>query len=347
MLLRTQRVCRVLAVSALLAAPVLGQPPVLAQPKVGLIETYGLRKVPQDKVLKALGATVGGPLPSSKGDAEMRIELLDGIVRASLTAICCDNGKAVLYVGVEERGTTHFEYRDPPEQELKVPDEVEKAWLDFLTAADLAARANNTAEDLTRGYSLMAFDEARKSQLRFLEFAEQHFKALRETARNAADPQQRGIAAYVLGYSKERKQAADDLQFLMRDPDANVRANAMRALMALAVLADHDPDSGLRIAPTWFVEMLNSVEFTDRTRAAVALVNLTEKRNEYTMGHLRERALPALTEMARWHSLNHALPAFIVLGRVAGLPEAEIQDLWTRGDRETLLRKLRDSGKKK
>ncbi|MBI4903194.1 MAG: HEAT repeat domain-containing protein [Acidobacteria bacterium] len=330
-----------------LLVSLLASVPLLAQPKVGLIEIYGLRKVPQDKVLKALGVSVDGPLPASKGDAEERIEAVEGIVRASLSAVCCDKGKVILYVGVEERGTTRFEFHDPPELELKVPEEVEKAWIGFLAAVEAAARNNDTAEDLTRGYSLMANAEARSIQERFLTFADQHYGPLRETARNAADPQQRSIAAYVLGYAKNRKQVADDLQYLMRDPEPAVRGSAMRALMAVAVLAELDPESGVRVPATWFVEMLNSVEFTDRTKAAVALVNLSEKRNGYTLQHLRERAMPALTEMAKWHSLNHALPAFILLGRVAGLPEQEIQDLWTKGDREALLRKLRDAGRKK
>jgi hypothetical protein len=31
------------------------------------------------------------------------------------------------------------------------------------------------------------------------------------------------------------------------------------------------------------------------------------------------------------------LPAFVLLGRVAGMPEPEIQTAWTRGDRETVI----------
>ena len=43
--------------------------------------------------------------------------------------------------------------------------------------------------------------------------------------------------------------------------------------------------------------------------------------------------------MARWHDLKHALPAFILAGRLAGLSEAEIQTAWVNGDREAVLQK--------
>ncbi len=41
--------------------------------------------------------------------------------------------------------------------------------------------------------------------------------------------------------------------------------------------------------------------------------------------------------MARWKTLAHALPAFVLTGRVAGISEQQIQDAWTRGDRESVI----------
>jgi hypothetical protein len=49
--------------------------------------------------------------------------------------------------------------------------------------------------------------------------------------------------------------------------------------------------------------------------------------------------------MARWHTLEHALPAFILAGRVAGFDEKEIKDAWSNGDRESILGEL--TGKKR
>jgi hypothetical protein len=55
------------------------------------------------------------------------------------------------------------------------------------------------------------------------------------------------------------------------------------------------------------------------------------------LDQLNQRALGSLAEMSRWKTLAHALPAFVLLGRVAGLSEQQIQDAWTRGEREAVI----------
>jgi hypothetical protein len=68
-----------------------------------------------------------------------------------------------------------------------------------------------------------------------------------------------------------------------------------------------------------------------------ALQTLTDSRDPLVLDQLRTRALDALIDMARWKTLSHALPAFILLGRVAGMPEPEIQAAWTSGDRDVVI----------
>src|SRR4051812_17063497 len=86
-------------------------------PRIGTIDFYGLHKVKEANVRKALGVSEGGLLPSSKrdgskADVEERIEKISGVVEAHLEATCCDDtGKAILYVGIEEKGAEHFNYR--------------------------------------------------------------------------------------------------------------------------------------------------------------------------------------------------------------------------------------------
>lgn len=310
-------------------------------PRIGSVEIFGLRKVSKEKVLKALGAAEGDRLPRSKGETETRIETIDGVVHANLEAVCCEEGKAVLYVGIEERGAPHFDFHTPPDGDIQLPDEIEKEWYEFVASISVAARRGDVSEDLTRGHSLMADADARRVQERFVKLAAVHHDTLVDVLRRAEDPQQRAMAAFVLGYSNRKKQAADELQRAMRDSDPTVRSNAMRALNAIIVLADRDPEQEIRVGTVWFVEMLNSVHFTDRNRASIALVNLTEKRDAAVLAHLRERSLTALIEMAAWKSLGHALPAFILLGRIADLPEERIQEFWKEGKYAQLLTELK------
>jgi hypothetical protein len=171
----------------------------------------------------------------------------------------------------------------------------------------------------------------------FPALADQYLAQLREVLRNSGDEAQRAMAAYVLVYASRKIDIVNDLQTALKDADAGVRNNAARSLVALSVLAKLDPSSGITISPTWFIEMLNSLSWSDRNRALWALQTLTDSRDPLVLDQLRTRALDALIDMARWKTLSHALPAFILLGRVAGMPEPDIQSAWTRGDRDTVI----------
>jgi hypothetical protein len=117
-------------------------------------------------------------------------------------------------------------------------------------------------------------------------------------------------------------------------------------LKAVAVGGRLHPDQGIEIQPVWYVQLLNSVVWSDRRSASLALVEMTESRNEETIGLMRDRALTSIVEMARWKDLTHALPPFILAGRIAGLSEKEIQDAWVSGDREPVIKKALASEKK-
>ncbi len=307
---------------------------------IGTVQVYGNRKVSEAEIRKVIGAREGGALPRSKGDVEDRLAKLDGVVQASLFAACCDDSKTILYVGIEERGAIHFDFNEEPEnEEVKLPITIGKAYADFLNATAEAARAGDTAEVLGDGHSLMHNAKVRYIQLGFLAMADENKAILRQVLKESADPEQRAIAAYVIGYVKDKASVQDDLQRALRDPDATVRANALRALAAFVVYAQKHPDEGLRVSATWLIEMLNSVVWTDRNNAAVALVTLTEGRDPSLLEQLKTRALQPVVEMARWKYLPHALPGFILAGRIAGVPEAELQSAWNHEDREPVIRK--------
>src|SRR6516164_286507 len=130
--------------------------PAQMSPTIGLIEIYGLRKVPEARVRKALGVLEGGKLPSNKAQIEDRIAEVPGIVAASLTAACCADGKAILYVGIEEKGAHHFEVRTPPEQDIVLPDIVTASYRKFIATVAEAAHKSEPSEDLTQGHSLLS-----------------------------------------------------------------------------------------------------------------------------------------------------------------------------------------------
>ncbi|MEJ5370145.1 MAG: HEAT repeat domain-containing protein [Bryobacteraceae bacterium] len=311
------------------------------QPRIGWVEVFGARRATAERVRRALGVRDGDPLPRSKGEAEERIEALDGVVRAHLEAWCCEQGRAVLYVGVEERGGARFELRPPPQdEEASLPEEVVQAYAEFAEALARATAEGDLEEDLSRGHSLMQNVPCRVAQQRLEALAELHEAEVFRAAVEAADPEVRAVAAYVAGYARNKAAAAERLQLALRDPEPAVRRNAARALKGIAYLSLTNRESGLRVQPTWLVEMLNSPVLSDRLEAVQALAMYVERGDEAAAAQIRERALPALFEMARWRHLAHALPAYLLLGALGGVEAEDLEKAWAAGERERVLGRL-------
>lgn len=314
-------------------------------PRISVIDFYGLDRVRESRLRQALGAREGDPLPASKAEAEDRLERVDGVVQARLEAVCCEDGGAMLFVGIEEKGGPHFEAHAAPSSYLVLPAELVTTYQAFLERYEQSARSGEDRESLARGYALAADPEVRAFQEGFVSLAEKNLAMLERVLRDSTEADQRAMAAYLIGYAPDRRAAVEVLQYALRDPDEAVRRTALRALSAIAVFASQNPDAGIRISPTWAIEMLNSIVWGDRTQAARFLVTLTEKRDPGALAQLRERALPALAEMANWKSLRYALPAYILLGRIAGMTEDQIQSTWSKGERDELLSKFPPPGR--
>jgi hypothetical protein len=302
-------------------------------PRIDVLDFYGLRKTPEAKIRQTIAVKEGDPLPSSKGDTEEHLDNIPGVVESHLEAVY-DAGKTILYVGVEERGAPHFEIRESPEGDMRLPDKITTEYRNFV---DAFAAAKNPNEDLTQGHARSADPSTRTIQDRFPLFATDHLAELRDVLRNSSDEEQRAIAAYVIGYAPNKLDVINDLQYALKDSDAGVRTNATRSLVAIEGLNKLDPKLGIKISPTWFIEMLNSLSWSDRNRAVMALQILTDKPDTGVLDQIRDRALQSLVEMARWKTLSHALPPYLLLGRIAGLPEEQVQAAWEKGDREWVI----------
>jgi hypothetical protein len=310
-------------------------------PAVGDVEIFGARKVTRERILKALGTKPGEAMPPSKTQLEEALLALDGVARATVEAVCCEGGGAILYVGIEEKGQPGFALRDWPRNDIHLPDEMIDAYHDFTVALGEAVRHGDTHEDVSAGHSMMDNIACHMYQSRFLGFAEAYSEVLHAVVREADDEEERAVAAYVMGYAPRKQDVTDDLQLALRDPDPGVRANALRALRPIVELSLKDPARGIRVEPTWFVEMLNSTVLADKINGAKMLLTMSEGGVPETMAaHIRERGMASLEEMAHWHRLENALPAYLLLGRLAGIGDAELEAAWAGPDREAKLQEI-------
>lgn len=321
-----------LVVSLLLLAAA----PAAAQlPRVGVVDFYGLRRVSQDEARQALGIAAGDSLGDEKAldAARERLEALPGVTAVRLEPVCCEAGRLILYVGVVEQGAPMLRFNPEPTGAERLPADVVAAGEAFQEALVAAVMRGDVAEDVSQGHSRMHDSAARAVQERFIAFAARDLVLLREVLRSSASAPDRALAAQVIAYAADKRAVVPELVAAARDPSEEVRNNAIRALGVLAAYARSDAGAGIRIPWRPFVSLLESPVWSDRNKAATALLQLSETRDPELLNFLWNDAALALVEMARWTSPGHALPAFVLLGRIAGMTEEEIGAAWARGER--------------
>jgi hypothetical protein len=312
---------------------------------IGIIDVYGLNRVSADRVRAALmlkeGDTVslaGEGRPSFATASEARLAALPGVSRARISLVCCENGLAIVYVGIEEHGAPTMSFRASPGENVRLAADVVQAGEEFSKAALLAVQRGDVAEDRSQGHALAHDSTMRAVQDRFIHYAKRDLHDLRRVIRNSSNDAERALAAQVLGYAADKSAVIDDLVHGMSDPSGDVRNNAMRALMVIAEMAPSAGNPVPRIPPRPFIALLNSLVWSDRNKASSALMALTSNRDPRLLEALRRpEAITALAEMARWKSEGHAQAAFFVLGRIAGYPDDDALNLWRRGEREVVI----------
>ncbi len=312
-------------------------------PPIGTIDYYGLRTVTAADIRHALGLKPGDPAPvdpARRRELEQRIAALPNVVQARIAGVCCDEGKANVFVGVEEKGAPKLTFRRAPTKEILLPQDIVEMNDRFDKALVLAVQKGDAADDMSQGHSLMANAACREVQQEFITCAATRLKILRRVARDSRNADHRAIATWILGYAPDKRAVVDDLVYALEDPDSGVRNNATRALAAIGELAQRKPELKIRIPITRFIAMLESIEWTDRNKALAALLNLVQRTDEKAVKELRRRALPALIEMARWQSQSHAQAAFILVGRIADMNEQEIAARWPNEREEVILKAI-------
>ncbi|HYV20981.1 MAG TPA: HEAT repeat domain-containing protein [Verrucomicrobiae bacterium] len=310
---------------------------------IGIIDFYGRQRVGEAEARAALAFKEGdtfspdGPPPETFRATAERLKQLPDVLHVSMTPICCDAGRLIVYVGLEERDAPALHLRSAPKGKERLPADVLAAAARFGKAFTEAVKRGDNGEDRSQGHSLMHDPATRAIQEEFPGFARRDLATLRRVLKNSSEADHRAVAAQILGYAHDKQAVVGDLVRAMSDPEEAVRNNAMRALL---VFADTVPGPGRavpRVPADPFIEFLHSPEWTDRNKASGALEALTRGRDAGMLATLRKTALVPLSEMAEWKSSGHALPAYLILARIAGKSDADAMQAWDRGDRRAVI----------
>jgi hypothetical protein len=173
----------------------------------------------------------------------------------------------------------------------------------------------------------VAYQAGRSAQ--FPTLAAKHQEALRDVLRESADELHRLGALTLLAQAANKADIIEDLRAALTDNDPAVRRQAIRTLTAL------------RVPGAWFIDLLQSIAWSDRIEAARSLELLTRDRDVLLLSRIEGATLDALIEMSRWRTEAHAYPAFLLVGRTVGLADLDIRDAWLRGGRATVIEQAR------
>ncbi len=293
---------------------------------IGTINFYGLRTISESEVRDLLAFSEGSVRVPGQDllseELELEVAAAINVPRVEMIGVCCmENGQASIFIGVEETPAPQLDYHTPPTANIRLPSEVLRTSNQVEEALQVAIRSGDAAEDWSEGHSLAKNSEVRVLQERFLTYAEEHWDRLVEVLHTSSRSRHRAVAATVIAYAAPKTVVIPHLEQAVLDPDADVRNSATRALGTIALYAEENPELGIEIQPDVFIDMLNSLEWSDRNKASFILLTLTTSRDPSLLEQLQERALLSLIEMCRWDSIGHAFPSCRMLARVVGLPE--------------------------
>ncbi len=314
-----------------------------AEPRIATIEFFGHKGIDVAAVRAALPLHEGDEL---SGGPEAKARVREAVVRASgseptdVATVCCtSDGGILLFIGLPGESYKPFAYDPAPTGHARVSTELEQ--LDEQLGEALAAAVQKggdaARQDDSKGYALVKHPEARSLQLTLRRYALAHEPELLRVLTSSSDPSQRAIASQALGYARQSRRQLDALMRAARDPDEGVRNNVTRAMW---VLARANNTIARQIQPDVFIEMLNSGVWTDRNKGTLVLERLTANRNPLVLARLKTTALDSLIEMTLWRESNHAYAARMLLGRVAGIPEKQLEELAWKGPPETIVEAL-------
>ncbi len=318
----------------------LAQSPAPQKFTVGWIDFFGTGNADLQALRAKLPVDPGDTFTEEQVDpaiASMRSALtrIDGHPPTDVGFVCCDaKSRWMFYVGLGDAAVGHLIYNTTPTGHDALPKEVVSLYRRSGEALKAAVEAGNASEDDAHGYALPTDPTVREIALQMRQYAIEHGAEIRRVAKRSASVEQRQAAVELLGYCLRTKDQIAALDDATRDADSEVRNNATRALY---VLASASPAVAASIPVGGFVAMLNSGIWTDRNKASLLLLKITQARSPRVLEELRCNALASLVEMAQWRLLGHAMPSLFMLGRIEGLSDGEIDRLINGGQKNVIL----------
>jgi hypothetical protein len=289
-------------------------------PALGTVDFYGLSTVTEAQVRSVLPLQEGFDFTTELPEPDIvgrRMADALGVDRVELTLVCCTkSGLSQLYVGIQSDAHAGVPYFVAPTDEVSLPADIVANFEQFLDRMMASVLSGDASEDRTQGHALAEAAPVRQVQEAFLEQAERNVDLLIAVLSRSSNARHRAIAAHVLGYAPDKARIAPPLAAAVLDPDDGVRNYATRSLAVIAEYANAHPERGIRFPSDPFIEMLNSIVWSDRNKSLAVLAQLTRSASPELLEALAAQASASLQEMCRWHHPGHADAACLILERI-------------------------------
>ena len=311
----------------------------LEDARVGLIDFFGLEGLDAERLRASVTVQPGEKFSWPGTRDRLRDEAAKAAGRpvTHFSPVCCDeSGRWILYLGFG-RGDPNASLRPKPTGDAALPPDLIGLYDEFMAMLPASLKHSaGRADDYSKGYSISLYGPMRAVQLRMRETAVAQEESVLRVLASAADDKHRSAAALLAGYTTHSNRQIAALMDASRDPNSTVRNNATRSLGVLAAT----PAFARLIPPEPFIAKLSSPVWSDRNKGLMLLEPLTRDRNTNVLSAIHAKAVDALIEMARWRFTGHARNAIRLLGRIGGIPEAEVERAAVAGNAEAVIRRV-------
>ncbi len=307
--------------------------PLLAQSdRIGIIDFYGM-PFNQNELRKCLPFSENDTLPFSSETAYLMglQKIKDCLLtqknskQADIAFVCCDEqNKLIVFVGVDTTAAKPF--KSAGQSDIKLPSEMKSTYDSLLNQVRIAVEKGGASENDSSGHSLMNYLPARQLQEKFIIYANQNVALLRDVLKNSIHDEQRQVASAIIAYYHNKAAIVDDLLDAVSDPYESVRNNAMRAIGIIIEYSNQKPQLKINVPADPFINMINSIYWTDRNKSSFVLLGLTANRDIKVLNQLKQGALQPIVDMANWKNEGHSMMGYTLLGRIAGWSDQEITD---------------------
>jgi glutaredoxin-related protein len=265
-------------------------------------------------------------------EARQKIQAQTGTGPTDVAPVCSgEHGDWTIFIGLSGKTITHH---PRPKGSDVLPEEALRLYDRFISALMSDVENGASPEDDSQGFAPSKNPSLRAVQLEMRAFAADKAEGLVKVLTNSADDRHRIAASQLLGYANRSQSQIAALINATHDGNDTVRNNATRAIL---VLATSSSEVAASIPPASFVEQLLSGTWTDVNKASSLLNVLTRSRKPETLTLLNSSEVrKRLIEVARWHT-GHAVPAWYILGRVAGIGDDDLAGLVKDGKLAAIL----------